>query len=110
MLPITELVFGICPSGSTVTNSSWAYAFVYNACIVSVVATLVNFAVTVLSIPRGIGALGYTIQRPTEERYLMTRAELESRLPFLADYRAEAMRLAGTAQVPAAADWNVTTL
>ena len=28
-------------------------------------------------IPRGVGALGYTIQRPTEDRYLMTRAELE---------------------------------
>ncbi|MDO9167137.1 MAG: ATP-dependent zinc metalloprotease FtsH, partial [Rhodoferax sp.] len=27
-------------------------------------------------IPRGIGALGYTIQRPTEDRYLMTRPEL----------------------------------
>ena len=28
-------------------------------------------------IPRGIGALGYTMQRPTEDRYLMTREELE---------------------------------
>jgi len=28
-------------------------------------------------IPRGIGALGYTIQRPTEDHYLMTRQELE---------------------------------
>ena len=28
-------------------------------------------------IPRGIGALGYTLQRPTEDRYLMTRRELE---------------------------------
>ena len=27
-------------------------------------------------IPRGIGSLGYTISRPTEERYLMTREEL----------------------------------
>jgi len=26
-------------------------------------------------IPRGIGALGYTIQRPTEDRFLMTREE-----------------------------------
>ena len=31
-------------------------------------------------IPRGIGALGYTIQRPTEDRYLMTRPELEQRI------------------------------
>jgi len=29
-------------------------------------------------IPRGAGALGYTIQRPTEDRFLMTRVELEN--------------------------------
>ncbi|MBU3697902.1 ATP-dependent zinc metalloprotease FtsH [Dechloromonas sp.] len=39
-------------------------------------------------IPRGIGALGYTIQRPTEERYLMTRAELENRMVVLLGGRA----------------------
>ena len=31
-------------------------------------------------IPRGIGALGYTQQQPTEDRYLMTRTELSDRL------------------------------
>ncbi len=34
-------------------------------------------------IPRGIGALGYTIQRPTEDRFLMTRDELTNRLCVL---------------------------
>jgi cell division protease FtsH len=34
-------------------------------------------------IPRGIGALGYTLQRPTEDRYLMTRSELEQKLAVL---------------------------
>jgi cell division protease FtsH len=34
-------------------------------------------------IPRGIGALGYTMQRPTEDRYLMTRRELEDKLAVL---------------------------
>jgi cell division protease FtsH len=34
-------------------------------------------------IPRGIGALGYTIQRPTEDRYLMSRAELENKMAVL---------------------------
>jgi cell division protease FtsH len=34
-------------------------------------------------IPRGIGALGYTLQRPTEDRYLMTRNELEQKLAVL---------------------------
>jgi cell division protease FtsH len=31
-------------------------------------------------IPRGVAALGYTQQQPTEDRYLMTRAELLDRL------------------------------
>jgi len=34
-------------------------------------------------IPRGVGALGYTIQRPTEDRFLMTRAELENKMAVL---------------------------
>jgi cell division protease FtsH len=34
-------------------------------------------------IPRGIAALGYTLQLPTEDRYLMTRSELLSRLSVL---------------------------
>jgi cell division protease FtsH len=39
-------------------------------------------------IPRGIGALGYTIQRPTEDRYLMTRGELEDKMVVLLGGRA----------------------
>ena len=34
-------------------------------------------------IPRGIAALGYTTQLPTEERYLMTRSELQARIDVL---------------------------
>jgi cell division protease FtsH len=34
-------------------------------------------------IPRGIAALGYTINLPTEDRYLMTQKELEARLATL---------------------------
>jgi cell division protease FtsH len=34
-------------------------------------------------IPRGVAALGYTQQQPTEDRYLMTRAELLDRLDVL---------------------------
>ncbi|MDE1951760.1 MAG: ATP-dependent zinc metalloprotease FtsH [Betaproteobacteria bacterium] len=39
-------------------------------------------------IPRGVGALGYTIQRPTEDRYLMTRQELENKMAVLMGGRA----------------------
>jgi len=34
-------------------------------------------------IPRGIAALGYTQQQPTEDRYIMTRSELMDRLAVL---------------------------
>jgi len=39
-------------------------------------------------IPRGIGALGYTIQRPSEDRYIQTREELENRMCVLLGGRA----------------------
>lgn len=39
-------------------------------------------------IPRGVGALGYTIQRPTEDRFLMTQAELENKIAVLLGGRA----------------------
>ncbi len=39
-------------------------------------------------IPRGIAALGYTIQRPIEDRFLMDRAELMSRMTVLMGGRA----------------------
>jgi cell division protease FtsH len=39
-------------------------------------------------IPRGIGALGYTIQRPIEDRFLMTRDELENKMAVLLGGRA----------------------
>ena len=34
-------------------------------------------------IPRGLAALGYTMQRPTKDRFLMTKSELESELQIL---------------------------
>jgi cell division protease FtsH len=39
-------------------------------------------------VPRGIGALGYTIQRPTDDRFLMTRTELENKMAVLLGGRA----------------------
>lgn len=39
-------------------------------------------------IPRGLGALGYTIQRPIEDRFLMTREELENKMAVLLGGRA----------------------
>jgi len=39
-------------------------------------------------IPRGMGALGYTIQRPLEDRYLMEQSELLNRMAVLLGGRA----------------------
>src|SRR5262249_44821389 len=39
-------------------------------------------------IPRGIGALGMTQQLPTDDRYLVTRKELEARIDVLFGGRA----------------------
>ncbi|MGA7561716.1 MAG: ATP-dependent zinc metalloprotease FtsH [Desulfobaccales bacterium] len=39
-------------------------------------------------IPRGIGALGYTMQLPTEDRYLMTKTELQDRMAVMLGGRA----------------------
>ncbi len=39
-------------------------------------------------IPRGIGALGYTMQRPTDDRFLMGKHELENKMAVLMGGRA----------------------
>jgi cell division protease FtsH len=39
-------------------------------------------------IPRGVGALGYTLQRPSEDRYLMTREHLRNKMAVLLGGRA----------------------
>jgi len=60
-------------------------------------------------IPRGIGTLGYTIQRPTEDRYLMTRAELENKMAVLLGGRAAEMLIFGELSTGAADDLNKAT-
>jgi cell division protease FtsH len=55
-------------------------------------------------IPRGIGALGYTIQRPTEDRFLMTREELESKMAVLLGGRAAEQLVFGRVSTGAADD------
>ena len=39
-------------------------------------------------VPRGRGALGYTMQMPTEDRYLLNREELEDRIAIMLGGRA----------------------
>jgi len=60
-------------------------------------------------IPRGIGSLGYTIQRPTEERYLMTREELENKMAVLLGGRAAETLIFGHLSTGAADDLSKAT-
>ncbi len=60
-------------------------------------------------IPRGIGALGYTIQRPTEDRYLMTREELEAKMTVLLGGRAAEHVVFGHLSTGAADDLSKAT-
>lgn len=55
-------------------------------------------------IPRGIGALGYTIQRPTEDRFLMTKAELQNKMSVLLGGRAAEQVVFGEISTGAADD------
>ena len=55
-------------------------------------------------IPRGIGALGYTIQRPSEDRFIMTRDEIENRMTVLLGGRAAEQVVFGHLSTGAADD------
>ncbi|HEX6142223.1 MAG TPA: ATP-dependent zinc metalloprotease FtsH [Geminicoccaceae bacterium] len=55
-------------------------------------------------IPRGVGALGYTMQRPTEDRFLMTADELEQKMMVLLGGRAAEDLIFGEISTGAADD------
>ena len=55
-------------------------------------------------IPRGIGALGYTMQRPVDDRFLMSRQELEDKMTVLLGGRAAEMILGDDVSTGAADD------
>jgi cell division protease FtsH len=60
-------------------------------------------------IPRGVGALGYTLQRPTEDRFLLTRSELENRMAVLLGGRAAESLAFDEISTGAADDLNKAT-
>lgn len=60
-------------------------------------------------IPRGIGALGYNIQKPTEDRYLMTADELKEKMSTLLGGRAAEVLAFGKASTGAADDLSKAT-
>jgi len=60
-------------------------------------------------IPRGIGALGYTLQRPTEDRFLMSETELENKLAVLLGGRASESLVFDSISTGAADDLSKAT-
>jgi cell division protease FtsH len=60
-------------------------------------------------IPRGLGALGYTMQRPTEDRYLMSEDQLENRMAVLFGGRAAEQLVFGRVTTGAADDITKAT-
>ncbi|MCB2226223.1 MAG: ATP-dependent zinc metalloprotease FtsH [Desulfarculaceae bacterium] len=60
-------------------------------------------------IPRGIAALGYTEQRPTEDRYLMSQSELESKVDVMLGGRVAERIIFGEGSTGAANDLQRAT-
>jgi len=78
----------------------------------AVVAQLMPLAEPVAKIsivPRSRGALGYTLQMPTEDRYLMTREELTNRIAVMLGGRAAEEVIIGTITTGASDDINRAT-
>ena len=55
-------------------------------------------------IPHGLGALGFTLQRPSEERYIATQGELEGKLTVMLGGRAAELAVFGELSTGAADD------
>jgi cell division protease FtsH len=60
-------------------------------------------------IPRGVAALGYTIQLPTEDRFLMARSELENKIAVLLVGRAAEEIVYGEVSTGAQDDLQMAT-
>jgi cell division protease FtsH len=76
---------------SRVLNKQERERVAYHECGHAVVASVLPHADPVKRvsiIPRGIAALGYTLQTPTEDRYLLTRSELLDRIAVMLGGRA----------------------
>jgi cell division protease FtsH len=87
---IERVVAGL-ENRSRVMNEQERTAVAYHESGHALVAELVPHADPVAKVsivPHGRGALGYTMQMPTEDRYLMTEAELKDRIAVMLAGRA----------------------
>jgi cell division protease FtsH len=60
-------------------------------------------------IPHGMGSMGHTIQRPTEDKYLMTKEDLENKMSVLMAGRASEMLIFGKLTTGASDDFFKAT-
>jgi cell division protease FtsH len=87
---IERIVAGL-EKKSRVLNKQERERVAYHECGHAVVASVLPHADPVKRvsiIPRGIAALGYTMQMPTEDRYLLTKSELLDRIAVMLGGRA----------------------
>jgi cell division protease FtsH len=87
---IERVVAGL-ENKSRVMNEQERTAVAYHESGHALVAELVPYADPVAKVsivPHGRGALGYTMQMPTEDRYLLSRSELEDRIAVMLGGRA----------------------
>ncbi|NLT43767.1 MAG: ATP-dependent zinc metalloprotease FtsH [Anaerolineae bacterium] len=97
---------------SRVMNERERTAVAYHECGHALVAALVPHADPVAKVsivPRGRSALGYTMQMPTEDRYLLTQPELEDRIAVMLGGRAAEYTVFGQISTGAADDIRQVT-
>ncbi|HTX79541.1 MAG TPA: AAA family ATPase, partial [Longilinea sp.] len=90
-----------------VMNEQERTTVAYHECGHALVAELVPHADPVAKVsivPHGRGALGFTMQMPTEDRYLLTREELEDRIAVMLGGRAAEQIVVGTISTGASDD------
>jgi len=80
-----------------------------HALVAGALRSMVDPVEKVSIIPHGIAGLGYTLQRPTEDRYLIRRDELEARLAVLLGGRAAEFLVFGQGSSGAADDLEKAT-
>jgi cell division protease FtsH len=102
-----ERVIGGLEQRGRVMNPKERETVAWHECGHAVVATLVASGDPVSKvsiIPRSRGALGYTMQMPREDRYLLTREELEARIAVMLGGRAAEQLVLGTISTGASDD------
>ncbi|NLO28826.1 MAG: ATP-dependent zinc metalloprotease FtsH [Actinobacteria bacterium] len=97
---------------SRVMNDSERRTVAYHESGHALVASLVPHADPVAKIsiiPRARGALGYTLQMPTEDRYILTEDELSARIAVMLGGRAAEVTVMGTISTGAGDDIQKAT-